>query len=147
MTRVCLCHGAGATCRGQPRHTRLAELRPFRPPPFPDSRWPRLCAPVLVFFGPSGLVELSTWAFRNFAVSSGLDQCPAGAPLRVAAAENSVPELSPSHGEGSSRIDDGARAGLPCDRPELRVAELGREEWARLWPEDIIVRDGVVHFW
>jgi len=27
------------------------------------------------------------------------------------------------------------------------LAELGREEWARLWPEDIIVRDGVVHFW
>ena len=27
------------------------------------------------------------------------------------------------------------------------LAELGREEWARIWPEDIIVRDGVVHFW
>jgi len=27
------------------------------------------------------------------------------------------------------------------------VAELGREEWAKIWPEDIIVRDGVVHFW
>jgi CBS domain-containing protein len=27
------------------------------------------------------------------------------------------------------------------------LAELGREEWARVWPEDIIVRDGVVHFW
>jgi CBS domain-containing protein len=26
-------------------------------------------------------------------------------------------------------------------------AELGREEWARIWSEDIIVRDGVVHFW
>jgi CBS domain-containing protein len=27
------------------------------------------------------------------------------------------------------------------------LAELGREEWARVWPEDIIVRDGIVHFW
>jgi CBS domain-containing protein len=27
------------------------------------------------------------------------------------------------------------------------LAELGREEWARLWPEDIIVRNGIVHFW
>jgi hypothetical protein len=27
------------------------------------------------------------------------------------------------------------------------LAELGREEWARVWPEDIIVRDGTVHFW
>jgi CBS domain containing-hemolysin-like protein len=27
------------------------------------------------------------------------------------------------------------------------LAELGREEWAIVWPEDIIVRDGVVHFW
>jgi CBS domain-containing protein len=27
------------------------------------------------------------------------------------------------------------------------LAKLGREEWARVWPEDIIVRDGTVHFW
>jgi hypothetical protein len=27
------------------------------------------------------------------------------------------------------------------------LAELGREEWARVWPEDVIVRDGIVHFW
>jgi len=27
------------------------------------------------------------------------------------------------------------------------LGELGREEWARVWPEDIIVRNGVVHFW
>jgi len=27
------------------------------------------------------------------------------------------------------------------------LAELGREEWANVWPEDVIVRDGVVHFW
>jgi CBS domain-containing protein len=27
------------------------------------------------------------------------------------------------------------------------LAELGREEWAKFWPEDIIVRDGIVHFW
>jgi CBS domain len=31
-------------------------------------------------------------------------------------------------------------------RAEL-LAELGREEWARIWPEDVIVRDGIVHFW
>jgi hypothetical protein len=24
---------------------------------------------------------------------------------------------------------------------------LGREEWAWMWPEDIIVRDGIVHLW
>jgi CBS domain-containing protein len=27
------------------------------------------------------------------------------------------------------------------------LAELGREEWAKFWPEDIIVRDGIVHLW
>ena len=27
------------------------------------------------------------------------------------------------------------------------LGELGREEWAKLWPEDVLVRDGVVHFW
>jgi CBS domain-containing protein len=27
------------------------------------------------------------------------------------------------------------------------LGELGREEWAKVWPEDIIVRDGVVHLW
>jgi CBS domain-containing protein len=27
------------------------------------------------------------------------------------------------------------------------LAELGHEEWAKVWPEDIIVRDRVVHFW
>jgi CBS domain-containing protein len=27
------------------------------------------------------------------------------------------------------------------------LAELGREEWAKVWPEDVIVRDGIVHFW
>jgi CBS domain-containing protein len=26
------------------------------------------------------------------------------------------------------------------------LTELSREDWARIWPEDIIVRDGVVHF-
>jgi hypothetical protein len=25
--------------------------------------------------------------------------------------------------------------------------QAGREEWAQLWPEDVIVRDRVVHFW
>jgi hypothetical protein len=27
------------------------------------------------------------------------------------------------------------------------LGELGREEWAQVWPEDVLVRDGVVHFW
>lgn len=27
------------------------------------------------------------------------------------------------------------------------LSELGREEWAQVWPEDVLVRDGVVHFW
>jgi len=43
---------------------------------------------------------------------------------------------APREGEGDDRT---IRAGL--------LAELGREEWAKIWPEDIIVRDGVVHFW
>src|SRR6516162_4811722 len=42
----------------------------------------------------------------------------------------------PRDGEGDDRS---IRASL--------LAELGREEWARVWPEDIIVRDGIVHFW
>jgi CBS domain-containing protein len=27
------------------------------------------------------------------------------------------------------------------------LAELDREEWAKVWPEDVLVRDGVVHIW
>jgi CBS domain-containing protein len=27
------------------------------------------------------------------------------------------------------------------------LTELGQEEWAKVWPEDVIVRDGIVHFW
>jgi CBS domain-containing protein len=42
----------------------------------------------------------------------------------------------PREGESDDRL---IRAGL--------LAELGREEWAQVWPEDIIVRDGIVHFW
>jgi CBS domain-containing protein len=42
----------------------------------------------------------------------------------------------PREGEGDDRT---IRARL--------LAELNREEWARIWPEDVIVRDGVVHFW
>jgi CBS domain-containing protein len=42
----------------------------------------------------------------------------------------------PREGEGDDRS---IRARL--------LAELGREEWAKIWPEDIIVRDGTVHFW
>ena len=38
------------------------------------------------------------------------------------------------------RIDRSIRARL--------LGELGREEWASTpWPEDVIVRGGVVHFW
>jgi len=42
-----------------------------------------------------------------------------------------------------------AREGEADDRTirAQLLRELGREEWARLWPEDIIVREGVVHFW
>ena len=43
---------------------------------------------------------------------------------------------TPSQAEGDDRT---IRARL--------LAELGREEWARVWPEDVIVRDRVVHFW
>jgi len=42
-----------------------------------------------------------------------------------------------------------AREGEADDR-SIRMkllAELGREEWAKIWPEDILVRDGVVHLW
>jgi len=43
----------------------------------------------------------------------------------------------PREGEGDDRT---IRARL--------LGELGHEDWAtRIWPEDIIVRDGVVHFW
>jgi CBS domain-containing protein len=42
----------------------------------------------------------------------------------------------PREGEGDDRS---IRARL--------LAELGREEWEKIWPEDIIVRDGTVHFW
>jgi CBS domain-containing protein len=27
------------------------------------------------------------------------------------------------------------------------LTELDQEAWAKVWPEDVIVRDGVVHFW
>jgi CBS domain-containing protein len=43
---------------------------------------------------------------------------------------------APQEGESDDRS---IRAGL--------LAALGREEWAKIWPEDVIVRDGVVHFW
>jgi CBS domain-containing protein len=41
------------------------------------------------------------------------------------------------------------RAGEGDDRTirSRLLAELGREEWAKVWPEDVLVRDGVVHFW
>jgi CBS domain-containing protein len=42
----------------------------------------------------------------------------------------------PRKGEGDDRS---IRARL--------LDEFGRAEWAKVWPEDIIVRDGIVHFW
>jgi CBS domain-containing protein len=42
----------------------------------------------------------------------------------------------PREGEGDDRS---IRAHL--------LAELSHEEWAKVWPEDVIVRDGIVHFW
>src|SRR5438045_3409890 len=30
---------------------------------------------------------------------------------------------------------------------ERLLAELKRQDWARIWPKDIQVTDGVVHFW
>jgi CBS domain-containing protein len=53
--------------------------------------------------------------------------------VRALAAAKGAP---PSEGEADDRMIRGRL-----------LAELGREEWARVWPEDIIVRDGVVHFW
>jgi CBS domain-containing protein len=49
----------------------------------------------------------------------------------------------------------GATKGAPAREGEVDdrsirarlLSELGREEWAKVWPEDVIVRDGVVHFW
>ncbi len=42
----------------------------------------------------------------------------------------------PREGDGDDRF---IRARL--------LGELNQEEWAKVWPEDIIVREGVVHFW
>jgi len=49
----------------------------------------------------------------------------------------------------------GATKGVPpregeADDRSIRMkllAELGHEEWAKIWPEDILVRDGTVHLW
>jgi CBS domain-containing protein len=49
----------------------------------------------------------------------------------------------------------GATKGAPlregeADDRSIRMkllAELGHEEWAKIWPEDILVRDGTVHLW
>jgi hypothetical protein len=54
----------------------------------------------------------------------------------IVRAVGATKEAPPREGEGDDRS---IRARL--------LAELGREEWARIWPEDIIVRDGVVHLW
>jgi len=53
--------------------------------------------------------------------------------VRVLASTKSTP---PPQGEDDDRT---IRARI--------LAELSREEWAKVWPEDIIVRDRVVHFW
>jgi CBS domain-containing protein len=45
----------------------------------------------------------------------------------------------------------GASASAEDDDRSIRarlLGELGREEWAAMvWPEDVLVRDGIVHFW
>jgi CBS domain-containing protein len=49
----------------------------------------------------------------------------------------------------------GATKGAPpregeADDRSIRMKlldELSREEWAKIWPEDILVRDGTVHLW
>ena len=55
---------------------------------------------------------------------------------------NLVRALGATKGAGPG----GAEADDRTIRARL-LAELGREEWAKVWPEDVIVRDGVVHFW
>jgi CBS domain-containing protein len=42
-------------------------------------------------------------------------------------------------GNGTSDDDRAIRGRL--------LAELGQQEWARIWPQDVIVSDGVVHLW
>jgi CBS domain-containing protein len=49
-------------------------------------------------------------------------------------------------GATKGALPSGGEADDRTIRSQL-LAELGREEWARVWPEDIIVRDGTVHFW
>jgi len=54
----------------------------------------------------------------------------------IVRAVGATKETPPRESEGNDRS---IRARL--------LADLGREEWARMWPEDIIVRDGIVHLW
>lgn len=65
-----------------------------------------------------------------------------GAVVGIISRANIVRAVGASRGaatDGSENDDRSIRGRL--------LAELGREEWAKVWPEDIIVRDGVVHFW
>ena len=54
----------------------------------------------------------------------------------IVRAVGAIKGAQPSEGEADDRTIRGRL-----------LAELGREECARVWPEDIIVRDGIVHFW
>ena len=69
-------------------------------------------------------------------------------------------KTKPNSGITAEQLDGGCllyRLRVPPSCPEGNIddrtirgrllAELGREEWAKVWPEDIIVRDGIVHFW
>jgi CBS domain-containing protein len=46
-----------------------------------------------------------------------------------------------------SRANIVRAVGATKGAPPCEGENDGREEWAKVWPEDIIVRDGVVHFW
>jgi hypothetical protein len=65
-----------------------------------------------------------------------------GKVIGIVTRANLVRALATTKGASSRQAEDDDRA----IRARL-LAELGREEWAKVWPEDIVVRDGVVHFW
>jgi CBS domain-containing protein len=65
-----------------------------------------------------------------------------GKVIGIITRANLVRALATTKGAPPRQTEDDDRA----IRARL-LAELGREEWAKVWPEDIVVRDGVVHFW
>jgi CBS domain-containing protein len=65
-----------------------------------------------------------------------------GKVIGIITRANLVRALAATKGAPPRQVEDDDRA----IRAHL-LAELGREEWAKVWPEDIVVRDGVVHFW